>query len=863
MATILGLLAVLSTAGFVQGEKPLSFAWYPEYPSYYIGEHDLSCVITVQAPKKVAVVRAPVSVTAVLDASGSMQGLPIAALKNTAEYMVEALGPLDYLGVVTYNDFVYETVPLISVDFSVKPSIKASLRAIIAGGGTNLSTGLFAGIDQQKRAHIPYSKYVLLFTDGVPNGGIEDIGEIEFLMSKELEAKNSPVVYTLGFGYEQDPNFLYRIARTGRGSYVYVNSAADIATSFGQVLGGLLSVYAHDIVCTLTPLAGSSIKRVQAGGYITPGRESWQIFFADLYAAERRDILIDMKIPILITPQSKQQVLRVDVTYFDPFTGAPYSAKPIIVIVERTIIKRPVYIVPNPVVDTTRVRYRCAEDIEKAVTFSSEGKYREAKALLDGTLAFIAGSSVWNVEEVQQYREDCIVVQKVVEKPEVIPPPVAAGYLAAAHSIGNQRAAGVTNDLHGPAIWVTEPKQEEAKKAQEFAAPVLPAEARSTAVGFANANVDDDGTVSAEVTNEASTDGEDSSASSTAISTASGDGADAESVAFATADSGGTEEGSADATAVADSTATGEDATATSTGDATAIAGQDDGSATAVTTSLAFASAPEEGDATATATGTSIAIAPAGDATATTTSFASSTAADGTATAAANSGAFAQGDDATAAAPAVAFAKGEEATASSVGDATAFASDDGDASAIGSAFSTAQGVDSATATAAAPAFAFSGDDGESVAVGSADAVAVASEGPALASGTADATAVAEDDGTADATATGFGFASGTDATATGTGNADATAGDDVAAASGSGTVDVTEDSAESVAAATAEGDSASAAASASAVSGPGGPRGRATGAGSAATGDATASATGTAEAFAPAPAPEQEPGSDK
>eukprot|EP00803_Ostreobium_quekettii_P002665 evm.model.scf_867EXC.2 EVM.evm.TU.scf_867EXC.2 scf_867EXC:6191-11980(+) len=893
----MGLLVVaLSTVGSVEGaKKALSFEWVPEYPNYYIGEKDLSCVITVKAPKKVAAVRAPVSVTAVLDASGSMEGLPLAALKNTAEYMVEALGPADYLGVVTYNDFVYETVELTAVDYSLKPSIKASLRSIIAGGGTNLSGGLFAGIDQQKRGRVPYSKYVLLFTDGKPNGGVEDINEIEAYMSQELAEDGSPIVYTLGFGYDQDPNFLYRIAHTGRGSYVYVNSAADIATSFGQVLGGLLSVYAHDIHCTLTPLGGATIKRVQTGGYITPGKESWQLFFADLYAAEKRDILIDMKIPILLRPQSKQEVLRVDVTYFDPFTGEAYSAKPIIVVIERTLVPRPVYILPAPVVDVSRVRYRCAADIEEAVVLSSQGKYLEAKKLLDGTLAYIAGSSVVNDEEVQQYRQDCIVVQDVVKKEEVIPAPVAAGYVAAAKSIGDQRAAGVTNDLKGPSFYTTAPKQEEAKKAKVYAEPVIPAEAQSTAVGFADATVSDDGKVYAQANNEASVNGEDSTAYSDATSTANGDDATATSTADAFADSSATESGNADATAASDATATGEDSTATAVGNSTALAGGD-GSATATTDATARALAPE-GGATANAFGTSEAFSPDGEAIATTNTFAEAQAPEGAATAIADGTAFAQGQDAFAEAPSVAYAEGETADAFANGGATAFGGDEGRATAKGSGDATADGQEGAFAAAAAPAYASSGEEGVSTAIGDAtatatteegnaeaqangdataasgdggvstaqgtgDAFAVSAEGPAVANGAANADAAAGENGYADATADGLGVASGTDATATGSGDATASVGDEEANASGSGSVRATKDGVESSAEGSASGDGAKATASATAISdSKRGPRGKATGTGSAtaADGAATAEANGTAVAFAPAPAPEPAP----
>lgn len=50
--------------------------------------------------------RAPVSVTAVLDRSGSMSGSKIQLLKRSTEFLVEKLQGSDSLGVVSYSSDV-------------------------------------------------------------------------------------------------------------------------------------------------------------------------------------------------------------------------------------------------------------------------------------------------------------------------------------------------------------------------------------------------------------------------------------------------------------------------------------------------------------------------------------------------------------------------------------------------------------------------------------------------------------------------------------------------------------------------------------------------------------------------------------
>ena len=105
----------------------LALSSVAEFSSIPIREQSLSVVVSVVAPASVASAsRAPVSVSAVLDRSGSMRGnqrltlLPsgsteqctgekIRLLKLSTEFLVDRLTSNDFLGVVSYSSDVTAT----------------------------------------------------------------------------------------------------------------------------------------------------------------------------------------------------------------------------------------------------------------------------------------------------------------------------------------------------------------------------------------------------------------------------------------------------------------------------------------------------------------------------------------------------------------------------------------------------------------------------------------------------------------------------------------------------------------------------------------------------------------------------------
>jgi hypothetical protein len=94
--------------------------------------------------------RAPISVSAVIDRSGSMSGTKLTLTQAALRFVVQNLRADDEFGIVSYASEVKESLKLQPMDAHGKRAALDAVAALSSNGGTNLSGGLFAGIDQLK-----------------------------------------------------------------------------------------------------------------------------------------------------------------------------------------------------------------------------------------------------------------------------------------------------------------------------------------------------------------------------------------------------------------------------------------------------------------------------------------------------------------------------------------------------------------------------------------------------------------------------------------------------------------------------------------------------------------------------------------
>jgi len=92
--------------------------------------------------------RAPISVSAVIDRSGSMQGAKLQLTKATLGFVIKELKDGDQFGIVSYSDDAAETLKLTNMDHMGRQRAMEAVNRIQEDGCTNLSGGLFMGLDQ-------------------------------------------------------------------------------------------------------------------------------------------------------------------------------------------------------------------------------------------------------------------------------------------------------------------------------------------------------------------------------------------------------------------------------------------------------------------------------------------------------------------------------------------------------------------------------------------------------------------------------------------------------------------------------------------------------------------------------------------
>eukprot|EP01002_Notosolenus_urceolatus_P007793 NODE_307_length_2265_cov_155.196751_g239_i0.p1 GENE.NODE_307_length_2265_cov_155.196751_g239_i0~~NODE_307_length_2265_cov_155.196751_g239_i0.p1 ORF type:complete len:624 (-),score=246.36 NODE_307_length_2265_cov_155.196751_g239_i0:394-2241(-) len=98
--------------------------------------------------------RAPLYVSAVIDKSGSMSGPKLELVKKTLGFVTQQLQAKDRMGLVTFDSNVSEEFPLTNMDAAGVLTATQKVKDLNAGSCTNLSGGLFKGLEQITGVHI-------------------------------------------------------------------------------------------------------------------------------------------------------------------------------------------------------------------------------------------------------------------------------------------------------------------------------------------------------------------------------------------------------------------------------------------------------------------------------------------------------------------------------------------------------------------------------------------------------------------------------------------------------------------------------------------------------------------------------------
>jgi Ca-activated chloride channel family protein len=216
-------------------------------PSKSGGSYELQ----IGAQSAPAQVRRPVTLTLVLDTSGSMGGDPIALLKESVHAMVGQLQPGDIVSITTWNTQTNIVLDGHQATGPGDPAILQAVDALDAGGGTDLEQGLSNGYSLARKY---YSEgrvnRVVLISDGVANVGITD----EQMIGKEADVQDKESIYLVGIGVGDGVNdtLLNVVSDAGNGAYLYLDSKQEAWKMLGDRFEESMEIAARNVRVAVT-----------------------------------------------------------------------------------------------------------------------------------------------------------------------------------------------------------------------------------------------------------------------------------------------------------------------------------------------------------------------------------------------------------------------------------------------------------------------------------------------------------------------------------------------------------------------------------------------------------------------------------
>jgi hypothetical protein len=317
-----------------------------------------------------------------------MSGPKLDLCKKTIQFLMGELSSQDRLGLVTYDTNVKTEFHLVKMDEKGKEKTEGILKKIRSGSNTNLSGGLFHGIQEVQRQGCLDLKggkpnpvrSVLLLTDGLANYGITSTEKIVEVMKGALEPNVS--VFTIGYGSDHNVDMLREISDVGGGVYYFVQSVDGVSLAFADCLGGLLSVVAQNIKLECFGMHGckiESIKTRKTTNVIVPNKH-YEIEMGDLYGEEERDVFIEVSMPTLPAENKEFVALECRLSYVNVLDSSLDKVE-VCGVVQR-LNEVPADQAPNSRVTQQRNRIIVAEALEQADEAAKKGRLDEGKMVL-------------------------------------------------------------------------------------------------------------------------------------------------------------------------------------------------------------------------------------------------------------------------------------------------------------------------------------------------------------------------------------------------------------------------------------------------------------------------------------------------
>ena len=191
-----------------------------------------------------------------LDTSGSMEyQRKLTNVKKSLHFLLKFLQKTDSLSLVTFNAMSSILIDNMRVTPEYADAFRYTIDTLFAEGGTNLSAGLLnvKGILERCEAmeiDDSIKTGLIILTDGHTNEGLTRSDDILRIIASMKEINPNLSITTIGYNDDHNAILLKSIATNGGGSYNIVNDIEQVATVFGDILGGLMTTVAQNVEVT-------------------------------------------------------------------------------------------------------------------------------------------------------------------------------------------------------------------------------------------------------------------------------------------------------------------------------------------------------------------------------------------------------------------------------------------------------------------------------------------------------------------------------------------------------------------------------------------------------------------------------------
>jgi uncharacterized protein YegL len=262
----------------------------------------------------------PVHMILLCDTSGSMeQENKLNSVKRSITLLLSLLSPDDRLSLITFSDTSKIVLSSSTPSADNRQAIQYRVDSLEPEGSTNLSAGLLDIRTLIEPATSGRKQGVIVLTDGHANVGIvKQEGILEIVTRIQTESPGLSIT-TVAYGVDHNAEMLTALAKAGGGAYNVVKDLEDVATVFGDILGGLVSVSVQGVTVQLPP----GVEPNTSYRYTKDATGTTTIYVGDIYADSELIVLFRGNGQLRIQATDMRTLDRIDeVLQPSPF-GSP------------------------------------------------------------------------------------------------------------------------------------------------------------------------------------------------------------------------------------------------------------------------------------------------------------------------------------------------------------------------------------------------------------------------------------------------------------------------------------------------------------------------------------------------------------